>query len=282
MIQNLEHVSGLPVALDDATLAIVASGRAQPIIPPPQMRFGEELRPFLLDSRAPVPRTHAYAMYRGVYRSETEHNRFRSAGVRYDITVIAPGRLDTEYAKTVGHRHPLKPGTDQTYPEVYEVLAGSACFLFQNAEGGPGTQVLLICAGPRATVVVPSGVGHITVNTGPQPLAIANVFADSVTSSHDFFKPTRGAAYYVLAADAAPVQPGDVAKDNLIIRKNPLCQPPASLSFGIPKETPLLGTSDGRPLYTRFLENPDRFAFLTSPEQYTRELASENLFSIQQ
>ena len=71
-----------------------------------------------------------YFMYREVARRE-EREEIRRRGLRYDITVIKPGLLGSEYIKTAGHYHPFKPGTGLTYPEVYEVLYGRGHYLLQ-------------------------------------------------------------------------------------------------------------------------------------------------------
>ena len=42
--------------------------------------------------------------------------------------------LGSEYVKTVGHYHPPVPGTDVSYPEIYQVLDGSATYLLQKVE----------------------------------------------------------------------------------------------------------------------------------------------------
>ena len=42
--------------------------------------------------------------------------------------------LGLEYTKTVGHYHPQIPGTDISYPEIYQVLEGSATYLLQKVE----------------------------------------------------------------------------------------------------------------------------------------------------
>ena len=51
-----------------------------------------------------------YYMYRNVARCE-DRRIIERHGLRFDITLIPPGMIGQEYNKTVGHYHPVKPGT---------------------------------------------------------------------------------------------------------------------------------------------------------------------------
>ena len=72
-----------------------------------------------------------YYMYRDLAKNKTDRRKIIENDLRYDITILAPVMLGKEFNKTVGHDHPIVPGTDITYPELYEVLKGEAIFLLQ-------------------------------------------------------------------------------------------------------------------------------------------------------
>src|SRR5271157_3838895 len=63
-----------------------------------------------------------YYMFRQVYKKD---------GMRFDITVIPSRAILDECAKTYGHSHPLAED-GLGYPEVYQVLSGTAIFLLQR------------------------------------------------------------------------------------------------------------------------------------------------------
>ena len=83
-----------------------------------------------------------YYMFRDLAKNDSDFEKIKANHLRYDITVIPPGLLGSEYTKTVGHYHPNVPGTDVSYPEIYQVLEGSATYLLQKVEYGEEDNVL--------------------------------------------------------------------------------------------------------------------------------------------
>lgn len=83
-----------------------------------------------------------YYMFRDLAKSDSELEAIKAHHLRYDITVIPPAMLGSEYIKTVGHYHPRVPGTNAYYPEIYQVLEGSATYLLQKVKSGEEDFVL--------------------------------------------------------------------------------------------------------------------------------------------
>ncbi|HHX77950.1 MAG TPA: hypothetical protein GX697_06360, partial [Firmicutes bacterium] len=100
----------------------------------PAVRLKEEMREVLLHPAAPGPEE-LYYMYRDIYR-EADKELIGARGLRYDITVIKPGLIGGEYIKTAGHYHPEKGKSGVTYPEIYEVVHGTAYYLLQELVPG--------------------------------------------------------------------------------------------------------------------------------------------------
>ena len=116
-----------------------------------------------------------YYMYRNVALT-VDLGIFQESGIRYDITTILPIKIGQEYNKTIGHFHPTKPNSSETYPEYYEVLAGEALYILQkNARSGDVEEILAIEAKKGDKVFIPSGYGHVTINPGDQLLVIRYV-----------------------------------------------------------------------------------------------------------
>ncbi|MCX6741503.1 MAG: hypothetical protein NTY61_03850, partial [Candidatus Parcubacteria bacterium] len=91
----------------------------------PAIRTVSEMSPVLafLSKKNPLPpSTPTYFMYRGV---------LRFGNIRYDVTRILPLDLCGEKNKTFGHSHPISP-SGVAWPEIYEVLDGTAHFLIQK------------------------------------------------------------------------------------------------------------------------------------------------------
>jgi len=138
-----------------------------------------------------------YFMYRGLARSH-DASLFEENKVRFDVTVIPPGRLGPEFVKTAGHYHPeAEPGL--TYPELYEVLLGTAQFLLQKPEDTAMADVILAQADAGDKLLIPPNYGHVTINPGTEPLVMANLVSSSFESLYEPYKARHGAAYYELA-----------------------------------------------------------------------------------
>ena len=102
-------------------------------------------------------------MFRDLAKSDSELEAIKAHHLRYDITVIPPAMLGSEYIKTVGHYHPRVPGTNVYYPEIYQVLEGSATYLLQKVKSGEEDfvmDVVVITAKKGDLVLVPPGYGH--------------------------------------------------------------------------------------------------------------------------
>ena len=116
-------------------------------------------------------------------------------GLRYDVTVIRPGQIGREFIKTAGHYHPLKPQTEFSYPEVYEVLAGKAHYLLQTEPDEDGIDAILIEAVAGDKVLIPPGYGHITINPGQEYLIMSNWVAADFSSIYGPIKELGGGAF---------------------------------------------------------------------------------------
>lgn len=253
MMIDLQETSGLPLKAEDDGLLVFAGGL--PAVEP-QIRYKREMLDVLLDPEAKGPEE-LYYMYRGVCRPE-DKELLAEYGLRYDVTVIRAGRIGREYIKTAGHYHPLKEGTDTSYPEVYEVLSGRAHYLLQTEPGEDGVEALLIEAFPGDKVLIPPGYGHITINPGNVPLIMSNWVAADFASVYGPVRELGGGAYFEIAAAG-----GD---EEFIV--NPNYRPTPSLAARRVEDWPQFGLVAGSPMYLEFLKNPDQFAFLTHPENY--------------
>lgn len=134
-----------------------------------------------------------YYMYRDLYLSRGDRDKIIEQGLRYDITVIPPHMLGSEYIKTAGHYHPVAGGGSVTYPELYEVLEGEAIYLLQRQDL---KDVVAVYAQAQDKVLVPPGYGHITINRSNKTLKMANLVARGFDSLYQPFKDKEGGAYF--------------------------------------------------------------------------------------
>ncbi len=155
----------------------------------------------VLYKSVPLSERPLYYMYRGVHHRD-DRSLFLDNNIRYDITVLLPGLIDREYIKTIGHFHPLKPQSSETYSEYYEVLSGEALYLLQkNNRTGEVAEIMAVEAKKGDKVFIPPNYGHITVNPGEEPLVMANLIESNFPSLYQPFTDKRGAAYYCIKGD---------------------------------------------------------------------------------
>lgn len=137
-------------------------------------------------------------MYREVSRNTSDRMWMQSHNIRYDITVIPPANLDGEWVKTKGHYHPENPA-GFGYPELYEVMEGTAHFLLQTKSLD---DVVLIEAQKGDIVVIPPGYGHVTINpTREETLILSNLVSTVFSSEYSIYEKMHGAAYYELVGE---------------------------------------------------------------------------------
>ena len=234
---NLKKISGLPILLDKTNMSIKFDGDF-PFIKKSE-RSLKELRPYLKNPEAKNGPDPVYYVWRYAHLKK-DSEKIRNCNLRYDITLIPPGKIDGEFVKTAGHYH--KP-----YPEIYEVLSGRAYFLIQSESA-----VYLSEAEPGEKFIIPPSFGHNTINVFDKPLLIANWISEKAIYDYESYKNNRGASYYFLD------------NDNLIdIVKNPNYD-------SVPEIKKIRAKKDPLPLYN-LINNPDKLKFLNYPEEFTGE-----------
>lgn len=190
---ELHELAGFQVSLGEDGRLVFGAGA---VAPEPSSRVLKDLSQVLLYPGEPGPDP-LYLMYRGT-GAAADQRAMEDCGLRYDITVIYPGLIGSEYIKTLGHYHPKVPGQPWTYPEVYQVLHGEAHFLLQRGGEVSGQVDDFIVADFEEgdILVIPPFYGHVTANPGDVPLVMANWIARDFQSVYDPIKLRKGLAFY--------------------------------------------------------------------------------------
>ncbi len=126
-----------------------------------------------------------YYMYRGVENKN---------GLRYDITVIHPAFLGSEFVKTKGHYHL------ENWQEVYTVLEGTAIYLMQKKnENGDIEDVYAVKTKKGESIIIKPGYGHVTINPSEtEKLKMANWVSPDCKVDYLPYEKLQGACYYYL------------------------------------------------------------------------------------
>lgn len=251
---SLETISGLPLKLDGVNLVFEGG---LPVVEP-DIRHTKDFKDVLAPGSPLEGPEDAYLMYRDIGWNK-DKEMFRRYNYRYDITVIRPGVVGRELMKTVGHYHPLVPGSDVTYPEVYEVINGRAHYICQKVEGTKVLEFFVVEALPGQKVVIPPGYGHITINPENEPLVMSNVTADGFKSIYTPLEETGGAAFYEL--------------EDFSWEKNGRYDIAVEPQWAQANEVPDFGLTEAVPLYVAITQNPEKFDYLVNPEAYTDTFA---------
>ena len=196
-----------------------------------------------------------YYMFRDLAKNDSDLELIKAQHLRYDITVIPPGMLGSEYIKTVGHYHPKVPRKDVSYPEIYQVLEGSAMYLLQKVEHGEEDivqDVAIVKAEKGDLVLIPPGYGHVTINASETTLEMANWVCRDFSSIYEPIKRLCGASYFLL-------------KDGFA--KNPLYKEVPPLRYLKPLAHEELELKAGENMYD-LVYRTEKLRFLVTPQDY--------------
>jgi glucose-6-phosphate isomerase len=165
----------------------------------PDIRYLNDIKDVVFDKKwlKTAPNLELYYMYRDLAETETDFMEIIKNDLRYDITVLKPIRLGKEFNKTIGHDHPIVPGTNITYPELYEVLEGKAIFLLQDSKNNEIKDIIAIKAAAGDKIIIPPNYEHLIINIGKTELKTCNWIPRTFSSNiYKPFKAMHGFSYY--------------------------------------------------------------------------------------
>ncbi|MFA6136246.1 MAG: glucose-6-phosphate isomerase family protein [Candidatus Paceibacterota bacterium] len=185
-----------------------------------------------------------YYIYRNAC-TRKDQPLFEKEGLRYDLTLIFPGKIGRETIRTIGHFH--KSTIKKKFREEYQVISGNALFILQNIKT---KKTFIIPRKERQRVFIPKGFGHITANASDKnSLLIANIFSNQPNiSDYSSFKKHHGPSWY-------PVLKGN----KIVFERNPNYKSFPKPESRIPKRFTPSKTSS---LYKEFVKSPKKFHFL--------------------
>ena len=185
---------------------------------------------------------------------------FKEKKLRFDITVIHPGKIGRERKKTTGHIHVNIAGKNTPHAELYEVLSGTALYILQPSDS-KSVMAVKIHEGER--IIVPANCAHCTVNIGAEALVFDNLVLDAGKNDYGIISQNHGMAIYVIQEEGKiKMVPNDnYGKIEYLNATNN-----TSEKFGT-----IGGKS--RAVYLDFVLNPKIYSYLADPTDYNTEIS---------
>ena len=177
----------------------------------------------------------------------------------YGAVTYAAGQLGKEPVRSQGHIHKNSEyAGGWSTPEVYEIWEGEAVILMQeSAEDDPG-RCFAVRAFAGEIVIVPPGWAHATISSSGDEALTFGAWCDREYGFE--YKEVRrhnGLAWF-------PV----IHEGNKIEWEHNPSYKMRTLTEKSPRSYSEFGMEYGKPIYTQFEENPDKFLFVPRPDLF--------------
>ena len=259
-MQELAERVGLGVVVDNNRLQF-----KDPVIEPRlSVRTRSSLEAVWREPSRDLDDPELYSVYWGtVLLGDEEH--YRQQDIDHTYVLICPGAWQGEFFKTQGHYH-LPMGANRLgHPELYHVLAGQGLFLLQHAAPPDWSvdEVCLIDVHPGSIVVVRPNDGHLTINTGAEPLVFEAFLANGLQPVTQPYQARRGGAVYCLQMPAGMQ----------IVPNEHYSHLPAFQQLRVPN----LDLASAGPFYRSVTMHLEGFSWLREPDTFVLEAVESQL-----
>lgn len=265
MLEELKN-SGLPIYYNEESGLLALSA---------PLNYGgygskklKQMKGLFEDDKENDPDEIIYDVYRNIRFPEDEkslqHDKFQ-----YDITIVKQGMIGGERKKTSGHYHSWNEVHTSTYPEVYEVIAGTAIYILQRVDNFEDTNyenlkvddIIVVKVQAGQAIIIPPNYGHCSINGGDGDLIFSNLAYTPCTVDYAPVRYYHGLGVYV-----------GYENGKLTVKKNDNYTKLPDLKFAEVKENKQLGIVFNKPIYKSYREHPEAFDFLGNVEKYTDEI----------
>ncbi len=258
--------SGLPLYLNEETNVMAISA---PLI---YNGFGAktvgQMPSLFEDDSKNEANENVYDVYRNIRYPEDEAQLVKDQ-YSYDITIVKPGKIGMERKKTSGHYHQYNEMHTSTYPEVYEVISGTAIYVLQRADNfeDPDFEklnvedVIVVRVEAGQSIIIPANYAHCSVNGGEGALVFSNLCYAPCKNAYEIVKYYHGLAVYV-----------NEVNGRLMYKVNDNYKNLPKVRYATVKENQYLGIIFNKPVYQAYKENPAAFRFLGNVDDYRDEI----------
>lgn len=223
--------------------------------PTPELRSFEQIRYSLMDADCSGPE-YVYGIAMDVCRAEDKADLL-GRNLLYGVVTYAAGRLGQEPIRSQGHRHAVSPSCGTSTPEVYEIWEGKACIYMQKNSFDDAGSCYAIYGNPGDVIIVPPGWIHATINAcSDRPMTFGAWCVRDYGFDYTDVRRRGGIAFFPR-----------IEEDRLVWVQN-RSYTAGQLIEKNAREYPELGLEYGVPIYRQYQQHPDRFRFVTHPQEY--------------
>lgn len=173
----------------------------------------------------------------------------------YGAVTYAKGTLGKEPVRSQGHIHAVSKSCGMSTCEVYEIWSGAAyIYMQETAKDNPG-RCFAVYATVGDVVIVPPGWAHATIVADTtQNLTFGAWCVRDYGFDYEEVRAHKGVAWFpIVKQDKIEfIENNHYEKSQLIVKK--------------PREYKEIDIQKGIPIYQQFVEQPDKFLFVSKPQ----------------
>lgn len=213
----------------------------------------DDIRKNLMDPTCNGPEV-VYSIAMDVGRNKDKQSML-DRNLLYGAVTYAKGTLGKEPVRSQGHIHAVSNSCGMSTCEVYEIWSGAAyIYMQETAQNNPG-RCFAVYARPGDVVIVPPNWAHATIVADvEQNLTFGAWCVRDYGFDYDDVRAHHGVAWFPTVENK---QIKFIANDkyykNKLVIKNARSYPEFKIEKGIP-------------IYQQFIDNPDKFLFVSKPQ----------------
>lgn len=226
--------------------------------PEPEYRSLDAIRQSLLDPDCDGPDpVYCIAMDTGKVKDK---DAMVQRDLLYGVVTYSKGLLGKEPVRSQGHIHAVSASCGMSTPEVYEIWSGSAyIYMQETADDDPGRCFAILC-NPGDVVMVPPGWAHATfVADTSRNLTFGAWCVRDYGFDYKGVRAHHGLAWFPEVQEDGSTKFLKNTNYPDLHGKVEVRGPRSYEDFGIEK---------GKPIYTQFEEDPDKWMFVSKPQRY--------------
>jgi len=246
---NLHDTSGLPIIFESEDNSIQQTSEI--FFENKEVVKLDSIRPTLLNKTLKYP-THVYTEYNNIC-IPSHKTIFSKNKLHYNIEIVPAGLLGVEYTKT----HIFSPDNDKNeITAIVDVIYGNGNILVQRmkAKGEfefdtevTTASISTIKAGER--IVIPQNYMYTFINSSGRPFIIGRLYEDDGKIDYRSIWREQGMAYYIIRKNARKE----------VVRNPRYKYIPPLENLKEQKLVEKLKLTSVKPIYTQFVNNPERF-----------------------